>query len=105
MLLRCDKTLPEKKRHFTAKQCQDELHMKYVQVYFSELKLNAHFVEDALQTRLQCYDLGVRLWREVAMGQGNKATEPEVGVMYKVFVTYSFDVHAAIKEGVCYVNH
>jgi hypothetical protein len=24
-----------------------------------------------------------------------------MGVAYKVFVTYSFNVHAAIKEGVC----
>jgi hypothetical protein len=47
MLLRGDKTLPEEKRHFTAKQCQDELHMKYVQVNFTELKLNAHLLEDA----------------------------------------------------------
>jgi hypothetical protein len=47
--------------------------------------------------------LGVRLWRDVAMGQGEKDNEPEMGVVYKVFVT--FNVHAAIKEGVCYVNH
>jgi hypothetical protein len=35
VLLRGDRTLPEEKRHFTAKQCQDKLHMKYVQLYFS----------------------------------------------------------------------
>jgi hypothetical protein len=35
--------------------------MKHLQVYFSELKLNCHFVENALQKRLQCYPLGVRL--------------------------------------------
>jgi hypothetical protein len=87
VLLRGDRTLPKKKRHFTAKQCEDELHMKYVQVHFTELKLNAHLVEDALQTRLQCYDLGVRLWREVPKGQGEKAKEPEKGVVYEVFVT------------------
>ena len=78
--------------------------MKYVQVYCTDLKFNAHSVEDALQTRLQCYDLGVRLWREVAKGQGDKAREPKKDVAYKVFVTYSFHVHAAIKKGVCYVN-
>jgi hypothetical protein len=55
VLLRGDKTLTENKRHFTAMERQDELHMKYVQVYFSELKLNAHLVEEALQTRMQCY--------------------------------------------------
>jgi hypothetical protein len=36
-------------------QCQDELQMQYVMVYFTELKLNAHLVEEALQTRLQDY--------------------------------------------------
>ena len=101
MLLHGDKTLPEKKRHFTAKQCRDELHMKYVQVYFTELKLNDHLVEDALQSRLQCYPLGVRLWREVAKGHGEKAKPPEEDV---VFVTYSHHVHAATNEGVCYVS-
>jgi hypothetical protein len=35
--------------------------MKHTMVYFTDLKLNAHMVEDALQTRLQCYPLGVRL--------------------------------------------
>jgi hypothetical protein len=78
--------------------------MRHMQVYFSELKINAHFVEDALQNRLQCYPLSVRLWREVAKGQGEKAKKPKKGVVYKVFVTYSFGVHAAIKEGVCYVD-
>jgi hypothetical protein len=41
VLLRGDKTLHEKKRHFTAKQCEDELQMKYTMVYCSKLKLNA----------------------------------------------------------------
>jgi hypothetical protein len=95
VLLRGDKTLPEEKRHFTAMECQDELHMKCVQVNFSELKLNAHLVEDALQTRMQCYPLGVRLWQEMAMGQGEKDKPPEENVAYKVFVTYSFGLHAS----------
>jgi hypothetical protein len=104
VLLRGDKTLPEKQRHFTAKQCEDELQMKYVMVYFTELKLNAHFVEDARQSRLMCYPLGVRLWRKVAKGQTEKDKTPEEGVMYKVFVTYGFGVHTAINEGECRVN-
>jgi hypothetical protein len=83
VLLRGDKTLPKKKRHFTAKKCQDELQTQCVMVYFSELKLNAHLVEDALQTRMQCYPLGVRLWREVAKGQGEKDKPPQKDVMYK----------------------
>jgi hypothetical protein len=103
VLLRGDETLHEKKRHFTAKQCEDELQMKHTMVYFTELKLNAHMVEDALQTRLQCYPLGVRLWREVAKGQTEKDKTPEEGVAYKVFVTYSFGMHTAINEGECRV--
>jgi hypothetical protein len=95
--------LPEEKRHFTAKQCQVELQMQCVVVYFTELKLNAHLVEDALHSRLMCYPLGVRLWREVAMGQGEKDESPKEDVVYKV--SYSYHVHAAIKKGVCYVNH
>jgi hypothetical protein len=104
VLLRGDKALPEKKRHFTAKQCEDELQMKHTMVYFTELKINAHMIEDAMQTRMQAYRLGVRLWREVAKGQGEKDKTPEEGVAYKVFVTYSFGVHTAINEGECRVN-
>jgi hypothetical protein len=48
VLLRGDRNLPAEKRHFAAKQCHVELSMKYLQVYFNELKMNAHFVEDAL---------------------------------------------------------
>jgi hypothetical protein len=35
------------------------------------------------------------------MGQGEKDEPPKEDVVYKVFVTYSFNVHTAIKEGVC----
>jgi hypothetical protein len=103
VLLRGDETLDEKKRHFTAVECQTELQMKYTMVYFTELKLNAHMVEDALQIRLQCYPLGVRLWRELAKGQGDQHEPPKKGVVYKVFVTYIFGVHTAINEGECRV--
>jgi hypothetical protein len=103
VLLRGDKTLPEKKRHFTAGACQKELGFKFVQVHCTKLKLNAHMVEDAMQTRMQKYPLGIRLWREVAKGQGDKAEKPKRGVAHKVFVTYSFGVHAAIKEVKCRV--
>jgi hypothetical protein len=79
VLLHRDKKLPEKKQHFTAKQCRDEPGIKCVQVYFSNLCLNAYAVEDALQNRLQCYPLGVRLWREVAKGQKEKDKKPNTG--------------------------
>jgi hypothetical protein len=38
------------------------------------------------------------------MGRGETDKPPEEDVVYKVFVTYSFNVHAAINEGVCYVK-
>jgi hypothetical protein len=57
VLLRVDMTLDEKKRHFTAGECQKELGFKFVQVYCTDLKLNAHMVEDAMQTRMQKYRL------------------------------------------------
>jgi hypothetical protein len=39
VLLRGDNTLPEKKRHFTAKRCRDELSMKHV--FFSSSSMRA----------------------------------------------------------------
>jgi hypothetical protein len=105
VLLRGDKTLPEKEPHFAANQCRDELHMKYVQVHFSDLKLNAHLVEDALQTKLQCCHWASGSGGRLAKGQTERDKPPEKDVVYKVFATYNFNVHAAINEGVCYVNH
>jgi hypothetical protein len=52
-----------------------------------------------------CYPLGVRLWQEVAKGQGEKDKPPKKDVVNKVFMTNSYHMHAAIKKGVCYVNH
>jgi hypothetical protein len=108
VMLRGDKKLREKKQHFTATQCIEELGMKCVQcvqVFFSELCFNACAMEDALQTSLQCYRLGTRLWREVAKDQKDRDKPPEEDVAYKVFITYSFDVQAAIKKGVWDVTH
>ena len=49
VLLRGDRTLPEKKRHFTPKEAREELGMDSLMLYFSEVCLNAYDVEDALQ--------------------------------------------------------
>jgi hypothetical protein len=65
--------------------------MKFVVVYESEVKLNAFAVEEALQRALQHIPLGRRLWRHVAMGQKEPATEP-------------FVVQAAIKANKCRVQ-
>jgi len=91
------------KKHFTDKEAKTELGMEYVVVYESKIKINAFAVGDALQNMLQQIDLGRRLWRFPAMGQKEPATLPNVNV-YKVFITYSFDVQAAIEANKCIVQ-
>jgi hypothetical protein len=59
---------------------------------------------DCSATPLGVRRLGHLPRRPRAKGQGDNDKEPKKGVVYKVFVTHSFGVHAAIKEGVCYVN-
>ena len=60
-------------------------------------------MEDALQRALQHITLGRRLWRFPAMGQKEQATLPNDVNVYKVFITYSFEVQAAIKANKCIV--
>ena len=72
-------------------------------VYQSNIKINAFAVEDALQNMLQHIDLGRRLWRFPAMGQKEPTTLPNDNV-YKVCITHSFDVQAAIKANKCIVQ-
>jgi len=90
------------RNHFTDDEAKKGLGMKYVVVYESNVKINAFAVEDALQTALQRFPLGRRLWRWVAMGQKEPATLPNEVNLYKVFITYSFEVQAAIeaKKGI-----
>jgi hypothetical protein len=88
------------KKHFTDKECEKELGMKSDK---STVKLNAFAVEGALQRALQHIPLGRRLWRWVAMGQKKQATLPAANV-YKVFITYSFVVQAAIMNNTCIVR-
>jgi len=87
---------------FTEVEAKKELGMEFVVVYDSDVKLNAFAVEEALQRALQHIPLGRRLWRHAAMGQKEPATLPDDNV-YKVFITYSFVVQAAIKDNTCIV--
>ena len=90
-------------KHFTDKEAKKELGLKYLVVYQSNIKINAFAVEDGLQTMLQHITLGRRLWRWVAMGQKEAATLPNEVNLYKVFITYSFDVQAAMEANKCIV--
>ena len=60
-------------------------------------------MEDALQRALQHITLGRRLWRFPAMGQKEQATLPNDVNVYKVFITYSFEVQAVINANKCIV--
>ena len=73
-------------------------------IYCWDLCLNGYAVENSLQTKLQRLPLGRRLWRCVAKGQKEKNTEPKPDMAYKVSITYSFRIQAAIDANVCYVN-
>ena len=60
-------------------------------------------MEAALQNALKDIDLGRRLWRWEAMGQPEPDTMPDK-LLYKVFITFSFVVQAAIKAQKCIVQ-
>jgi len=89
--------------HFTDKEAQTELGLKYVVVCRSNIKCNAFAVEEALQRALLHITMGRRLWRWVAMGQKEAHTLPNDVNVYKVFFTFSFDVQAAMKANKCIV--
>jgi hypothetical protein len=94
---------PSIKRHFTALQAQKELGMQFKVVYQSAVKINALAVEAALQNAMMNIPLGRRLWRWEAMGQTKPDELPDVR-LYKVFITFSFEVQAAIKAQKCIVQ-
>jgi hypothetical protein len=83
--------------HFTPKDCREELGMKHVVVYESDIKFNAYEVESALQQALHNLPLGRRLWRIVGMGHKEPNTFPD-DTRHKVFVTYTFKVQPGIKD-------
>ena len=94
---------PSTKRHFTALEAQKELGMQFKVVYESTVKVNAYAVEAALQNALRKIQLGRRLWRWEAMGQPELHKMPDKN-LYKVFITFSFQVQAAIHDQKCIVQ-
>ena len=66
-------------------------------------KPNTTFVEDRLQGRYHELGLPRRLHRQVGMGDSGFYNEPEEVELHKVYLTYSFDVKAAIDDDVVVV--
>ena len=56
-----------------------------------------------MQRALMHILLGRRLWRWVAMGQKEPDMEPDDVNLYKMFITYSFEVQATIEAKKCIV--
>ena len=82
--------------HVTMKEARAEFGFRSIVVYENRLHLNASRIEDKLQGRYQALPLGCpRLWR--FRGKGAKYSEEER--VHKVFITYSFKVQKAVKEG------
>jgi len=54
-------------------------------------------VEEEMQRALMHILLGRRLWRWVAMGQKEPDMEPDDVNLYKMFITYSFEVQPVKK--------
>ena len=77
--------------------------MQFKVVYESTVKVNAYAVEAALQNALRKIQLGRRLWRWEAMGQPELHKMPDKN-LYKVFITFSFQVQAAIQDKKCIVQ-
>mgnify|MGYP000173662483 CR=1 FL=1 len=84
-------------KNVTMKEARDEFGFRSIVVYENQLHCNASRIEDKLQGRYQALPLGCpRLWR--CRGKGAKYSEEEDQV-HKVFITYSFKVQKAVKEG------
>jgi hypothetical protein len=66
-------------------------------------KPNTTFVEDRLQGRYHDLGLPRRLHRRVGMGDNGFGDTPEEFKLHKVFLTYLFDVKAAIDNDVVVV--
>ena len=69
------------------KDAKNLLGFTFFEVYSSTLKINARYVEAALQMRYQHLPLGLRLWRHPDKG---KKYDTEIdGKLHKVFITSS----------------
>ena len=71
-------------------QAVSQLGFEYFEIYASSLKINARYVECALQKRLQHLPLGMRLWRHP--DKGAKFDKAVDGKVHKVFITISWRV-------------
>ena len=85
----------------TMDQAKTMLGFDSVFLWKNEEKPNTTFVEDLLQERVHDLGLPRRLHRQIGMGNNGFYDEPvdEEDELHKVFLTYSFDVQAAIDAG------
>ena len=97
----------KRRSNITQGEATKELGFKAEVVYQSDVMLNVTEVEAALQQHFQSRDLGTeRLWRCVAMGQQSNVADVTEGTnIYKVFITYSYDVPDAIETKKLKVNY
>ena len=72
----------------------------WVFLWKNDEKPNTTFVEDHLQGRYHELGLPRRLHHQVGMGDNSFYKQPEVFKLHKVYLTYSFDVKAAIDNDV-----
>jgi hypothetical protein len=87
----------------TAIEAQTMLGFNSVFLWKNDEKPNTTFVEDRLQGRYHERGLPRRLHRQVGMGDNGFYDQPGEVELYKVYLTYSFDVKAAIDDDVVVV--
>ena len=86
----------------TMGQAVSQLGFEYFEIYASSLKINARYVECALQQRLQHLPLGMRLWRHP--DKGAKFDEAPDNKVHKVFIAISWSVAPMLAEQKIKVN-
>ena len=86
----------------TMKDAKNLLGFTFFEVYSSTLKINARYVEAALQMRYQHLPLGLRLWRYP--DKGAKYDKEIDGKLHKVFITCSPRVGQMLAERQIKVN-
>ena len=86
----------------TMKQAQTDVGFTFVELYSSTLKVNARYVENALQERYQHLPLGLRLWRHP--DKGEKYDKEIDGKLHKVFLASSPLVAQMLAEREIKVN-
>ena len=91
----------DRRRHWR-KDAKNLLGFTFFEVYSSTLKINARYVEAALQMRYQHLPLGLRLWR--CPDKGPKYDKEIDGKLHKVFITCSPRVGQMLAERQIKVN-